>query len=229
MEKVITFIVLVFWGLGLFSQVCDQKMLKPEKDTLKFIEYPYFILGYSGIYKQPGWVSYELVKNDTIVCETCDRNLNFRSDKGFNFSGDYKNSGYDRGHLAPSADFRSNSIKYKSTFVYTNCSPQSPSFNRGIWRELEKYVREMIFEYDNLYIITGPILCANLNYIGKNKIAIPNYFYKVVIGYKDEELRGFAWFIPNEGKKGNFDLFRVKIDFVEAVTGYDFFMVYQMI
>ena len=56
----------------------------------------------------------------------------------------YRNSGYDRGHLAPAADFSSSSDEeLNDTFVLTNISPQLPRFNRNIWLRLEEFVRNV--------------------------------------------------------------------------------------
>ena len=38
----------------------------------------------------------------------------------------------------------------------SNMSPQNPSFNRGIWRKIEKRFRDWANIYGELVIITGP-------------------------------------------------------------------------
>jgi DNA/RNA endonuclease G (NUC1) len=82
----------------------------------------------------------------------------------------YKHSGYDRGHLAPAADFNnhnsnnsnsenSNPQEYKlDTFSLTNISPQRPNFNRKIWLRLEEWTRSLVNKYEtDIYVISGPI------------------------------------------------------------------------
>ncbi len=44
---------------------------------------------------------------------------------------DYKGCGYDRGHLTPAANHVSGEKGMADTFLLSNVSPQSPSFNRG--------------------------------------------------------------------------------------------------
>ena len=46
----------------------------------------------------------------------------------------------------------------------SNMSPQSASFNRGIWRKIEKQFRDWSYKYGELVIVTGPVL--NGDYIG---------------------------------------------------------------
>jgi len=71
---------------------------------------------------------------------------------------DYKGSGFDRGHQAPSADFRSNPDWMVESFILSNVVPQvGMGFNRGIWAELEKVVRNLALERGEVYVITGPV------------------------------------------------------------------------
>ena len=68
----------------------------------------------------------------------------------------------------------------RESFYMSNVSPQTPSFNRGEWKNLEKLVRHWVTEYGELYVVTGPVLTDGLPVIGKNNVAVPNYFYKVI-------------------------------------------------
>ena len=71
---------------------------------------------------------------------------------------EYDGYGYDRSHLAPSADFRWNQQALSESYFYSNMTPQDPDFNRGAWAELESYIRSYAIEYQvDLYIVTGPI------------------------------------------------------------------------
>jgi endonuclease G len=66
---------------------------------------------------------------------------------------DYTGSGYDRGHIAPSADRTRNEADNSSTFLMTNMMPQVPEVNRGVWGDLEEYCRELVQQGKELYII----------------------------------------------------------------------------
>ena len=95
-------------------------------------------------------------------------------------NSNYKNSGFDRGHLAPAADFASSSDdEMNDTFALTNISPQVPRFNRSIWLRLEEFVRKVAKKEEEgggdvhsssrdatkedveTYVITGPIWLPN--------------------------------------------------------------------
>ncbi|KAL7433401.1 hypothetical protein ACHAXH_005941, partial [Discostella pseudostelligera] len=119
----------------------------------------------------------------------------------------YRNSGYDRGHLAPAADFACNDKEMNDTFVLTNASPQLPRFNRSIWLKLEEFVRKVArgkrssayTTYTETWVITGPLWLPSYakrndsgdegifhySYEGIGKppslIAVPTHFYKVVV------------------------------------------------
>jgi endonuclease G len=54
---------------------------------------------------------------------------------------DYLNNVYDRGHLAPAADFNCDLATLRKTFTYLNCALQYDELNRGVWRLLEEHER----------------------------------------------------------------------------------------
>ena len=72
---------------------------------------------------------------------------------------DYTKSGFDRGHLVPAADIPHDAPQkaMDETFLMTNISPQIPAFNRGIWASFEKYVRSLCNEFDEVFVMTGPL------------------------------------------------------------------------
>ena len=134
---------------------------------------------------------------------------------------DYKGSGFDRGHLAPAADFKFDAGAMSESFYMSNMSPQRPSFNRGIWKRLEEQVREWASENDSLFIITGGVLTENLHVIGENESTVPNLYYKII--FYPDELKATAFVLPNEKVLDPLESFVVTIDSVESITGIDFF------
>lgn len=189
------------------------------------IKHTGYSLSFNDRYKLADWVAYDLTKEKT--CGTIERTNKFVPDplvsSGTATDEDYYNSGYDRGHLAPAGDMKWSSTTMAESFYYSNMSPQNISFNRGIWKKLESLVRKWAEEYDEVYIVTGPILTTNLPTIGIHKVAVPNYFYKVILDYTEPELKGIGFIIPNEKSLEHLRHFAVTIDSVENVTGIDFF------
>lgn len=97
---------------------------------------------YSETLEQPLWVEYKvLCPNGTASRTGMDFYTNdsiFTSD-----SKDYENNVYDKGHLAPAADFSCDKPTLYKTFSYLNCALQNQYLNRGVWRMLEIEEREL--------------------------------------------------------------------------------------
>lgn len=139
---------------------------------------------------------------------------------------EYDGFGYDRGHLAPSADFRWNKEALSESYFYSNMSPQRPDFNRGVWAKLESFIRQYVSENDEkVYVVTGGILKDNLARIERsiNKVSIPEYFFKVVLDIDGDSHSGIAFILPNEASEYPVTNFAVSIDEAEKLTGIDFF------
>lgn len=200
------------------------KTLKNEE----IIAHNGFQLVYSEIHEQAKWVCYQFIKSETI--KIANRSDNFREDlkiktKSAN-SNDYKKSGYDRGHLAPAADMSWSENAMSCSFYYSNMSPQTPSFNRGIWKKLEGKVRDWVTIYDTLYVVTGPVLEDNLPFIGANKVSVPNYYFKVILNAKNNRTEAIGFVLPNAKSSFPIQHYAVTVDSVEKLTGIDFF--YQL-
>jgi len=123
------------------------------------VKHAYYTLSYSEQDEQAEWVYYEL--NSNQLNSDISRSNNFRKDPYITTSSaqlyDYKGSGYDRGHLAPAGDMKYSSTAMSESFYMSNMSPQAASFNRGIWKKIEKQFRDWSLKYGELVIITGPI------------------------------------------------------------------------
>lgn len=185
-----------------------------------------YTLRYQEAYEQSDWVAYPLT--DKMVAGNQKRENVFMPDPvvktGTAVTSDYTRSGYDRGHMAPAADFRGNYQLMKETFYMSNISPQNREFNAGRWSDLEKMVRAWATRYKKIYVVTGPVLEPGLPQIGRiNKVAVPRYFYKVILYAKPPYVKGIAFLMPNENTTRPLSDFVVPIDQIEKLTGIDFF------
>lgn len=136
----------------------------------------------------------------------------------------YDGFGYDRGHLAPSADFRYSKKALSESYFYSNMSPQVADLNRGKWAELEDGIRQYVIDNNTkLYVVTGPVLKPGLPKIerGVNHVSIPEFYYKVV--YDEAHQRAIAFIMPNKKNDNPWWSYSVSIDSVEKITGIDFF------
>lgn len=204
------------------------------------IEHTAMYLVYSEAHEQAKWVAHILTPD--VLQGNYGRSNDFRPDPkvktGTAVEADYflkelqadstyiyDGFGYDRGHLAPSADFRWSQKALSESYLYSNMSPQVAELNREGWAELEGLLRGYIDRYPDtqLYIITGPVLADNLPKIdrGVNKVSIPESFFKVILDEKYQ--RAIAFLMPN--RKLNYPVanYAMSINQVEELTGIDFF------
>lgn len=141
-----------------------------------------------------------------------------------NGSYTYDGFGYDRGHLAPSADFRWSAIAISESYLYSNMSPQRGDFNRDAWAKLENLMRSYVIEKQTaLMVVTGPVLNDSLDVVFKsiNQVSVPKYYYK--IAYDTMNKVGIGFIMPNEKISNPIETYAVTINEVEQLTGINFF------
>ncbi|MFC4236532.1 DNA/RNA non-specific endonuclease [Thalassospira xianhensis] len=92
---------------------------------------------------------------------------------------DYKRSGWDRGHLAPSADMPDPETQHES-FSMANMIPQAPNNNRGVWANIERAVRELTFNTGEVYVVSGPAFIGSRLETLKRRVVIPTHVWKAV-------------------------------------------------
>lgn len=194
-------------------------------DSDQIITHTAYTLNYSEQHEQATWVAYTLKSSHTsgTVGRTDDFRPDYQVKTGSATLAEYKGSGYDRGHLAPAADFKWSSTAMSESFYMSNMSPQKPGFNRGIWKKLEESVRNWADDNGEIYVVTGPILIGHFSTIGYNGVSIPNYYYKVILDYQEPEIKGIGFILPNEKLNSSLQSYAVTIDEVERRTGINFY------
>ena len=232
----------------------SKKDAKPPKDH-ELHTYAGYTLCYRESYELAEWVSYSLTRSQ-LEHKVTGRTNDFRTDTlistGSAKPSDYKGSGFDRGHLAPAADMAWSIKSAHDSFLMSNMTPQTPSFNRVIWKLLEEAVRKWAHQYGTIYVVTGPVLekdASEYESIGESEVAVPEYFYKALLvfipvyadtnsntipfpnaresGYTEEiesyRVQCAAFIIPNKGCGKDIYKFICTIDMAEERTGLDFF------
>lgn len=195
--------------------------------------YSGFTLCYRESYELSEWVAYILTKEE--LNKITGRPKKFYTD--YNIStlsadpSDYTRSGYDRGHLAPAADMEWSEQTAKESSLMSNIAPQTSQLNQGLWNELEQKVRKWARKFGEIAVITGPVLEKEpfeYKTIGKNNVAVPEYFYKVLLApQKTKDGKGkfiaLAFIMPNNNCTGSLYDYASTIDEVERRTGLNFF------
>lgn len=185
-----------------------------------------YALNYNEAAEQPNWVAHIISPEITngVITRTNDFRIDPLVKTGTANKNDYWESGYDRGHLAPSADFKWSQKALSESYLYSNMTPQIPELNRERWAQLEDFLREYVVEHQRpLYVVTGAIFDRGLDSIGPNRVAVPKRFYKVVLDYGTQPMRSIAFILPNEYCKYPVLSYAVKVDSVENITKIDFF------
>jgi len=202
--------------------------------THYLIQRPQYALDYNDTTHEANWVAWDYTTADS---GSAGRSSVFFQDTtlpaGFYqvLNTDYSGSGYDRGHMSPSADRTVTRADNDATFYMSNMVPQTPDNNQGVWANLESYSRSLVSQGNELYIISGG---QGLQYfIANGHVAVPAQTWKVIIvlpvGSNDvsrvsTSTRTIAVVMPNSGSIGSdWRAYRVSVDQVEAITGFDFF------
>ncbi len=93
---------------------------------------------------------------------------------------DYRRSGFDRGHMAPSGDMP-DAQSQQQTFSLANMVPQTAKLNRGVWAGIEMAVRHLAQRRGELFIVTGPAFQGqDLKSIGPDGVLVPSATWKAV-------------------------------------------------
>lgn len=203
-----------------------------------------YALSYNSSKGTANWVSWHL---NTSWLGTTDRCDCFETDYALPESfvrisrTDYTNSGFDRGHLCPSADRTANEEDNATTFLMTNIMPQAPNLNRQTWARFEDYCRQLAEAGYELYIIAGGYGVGGSgsrggidSVIALGKVHVPAYYWKIALVLPDGDndleridatTRVIAVVMPNHQQvtSQKWPEYRTSVDAIEAATGFDFF------
>jgi endonuclease G len=148
--------------------------------------------------KEPLYVTYVL-SNGGGPCDRQARGFRFK-DGGFRYcatSSDYRNSHFEKGHLANAEDFAFDCAAEERTFRYYNCVPQTRETNHGAWLQWETNIRQLS-KKQKLFIVAGCIYGKKT--IGVHKVAVPQYCYKIVLNANTRKILHCLLF-PNDTSK----------------------------
>jgi DNA/RNA endonuclease G (NUC1) len=170
MKKLI--LVLLFLPLFSFAQ---------KRDSV-YVQNKVFTLVYSEILEQPKWIKYRVTCAGNNVSR---KGLDFYKEKTIHTSDneDYVANDWDKGHMAPAAAFGCDIELLKQTFTYLNSALQHKSLNRGVWKELEEYERQLRQKADDIEIYIRVDFNPPLKKV-QGGATIPSGFYKTIKSQK---------------------------------------------
>ena len=167
----------------------------PGISQVKTVVSDVFVVRYSENLQQPLEIQYK------VQCPTGTASrsgLSWSKPRYINTSDndDYKNNVWDRGHLAPAAAFACDKKTIKKTFTYLNCALQHEGLNRGPWKELEGFERDLGKLFKVAVVIEVDFAEEPERVPGG--AAIPRGFYKTIF-IKDHT---WKFYFPNEDVAG---------------------------
>ena len=202
---------------------------------------PQYVLSYSNSKHTPNWVSWY---SGTNWLGSVSRQDDFRPDPDLP-SGwyavqatEYELSGFDRGHMCPSADRTDQVVNNSATFLMTNMIPQAPKNNQVTWANLENYCRNLVTSGSELYIVCGPYGQGGEGSSGArttvgNGVVVPSQTWKIIVVLPngtndlsriDTSTRVISVLMPNTQSVSTnaWTYYRTSVDSLEVLTGYDF-------
>ncbi|HEX8136386.1 MAG TPA: tandem-95 repeat protein [Pyrinomonadaceae bacterium] len=213
-----------------------------ENDYL--MKKPEYALSYNRSKAIPNWTSWHL---DSSWFGPQSRTNTFRADpelpadwyhvNEFSFSG----TGFDRGHMTPSADRTFNFTENAATFLMTNMIPQAPDNNQVTWEGLESFARALVSQGNEVYIVSGGYGQGGAGRNGgitqtvdQGRVVVPEKTWKVLLVLPADagddvarvttSTRTIGVIMPNaQGINPDWHSYIVSVDEVEALTGYNFF------
>lgn len=151
-----------------------------------------FTAAFDTVTRCPAWVCYDLEPGEIVA--TARAAIPFHADPsapGSDNAADYAGSGFDRGHMAPAADFNFDASALRQTYSFVNVCPMARALNRGPWRMAEERVRQLAAS-GTVRVVTFPIYADGTNRMGR--VRVPDAFAKVAFGSFGAAL----WVMPNK-------------------------------
>jgi len=188
--------------------------------------YSGFVVNYNTERLIPNWVAYELTSEE--VAGQIPRARGFSMDLDYKdrqaMREDYSNTGWDKGHMAPSADMKWSQTAMNESFYLTNICPQNHDLNGKAWHSLEKHVRDWAVEFGRVWVVCGPYVYANsYGTIGARNVVVPDGFFKAVLRYDGKKYKSIAFVFENNSESQPVKSAVVSVNDVEALVGYDLF------
>lgn len=206
-----------------FEDVCIANCLYEAHEEI--LNRKAYVVSYNRKNLMPNWVGWTLTYSH--VDGDCPRDNNYYEDEDVSYpratNDDYRGSGWSKGHMCPAGDNKWDAEAMRESNLLTNICPQHTSLNSGLWNTIERDCRKWAKKYGEVYIVCGPILLNEEHQtIGRNKIVVPEAFYKVVLRLKPSP-KAIGFIVRNNDGAKKRDQYINTVDEVERITGIDFY------
>ena len=191
-------LIILALAINLFATNISDYINKQNCDQI--IDKQVYTICYDYKMKAAKYVAYTL-HGDNINAANIKKRPSFYTEKNLKkkyraTNKDYKGSGYDKGHLANHASFDYNKKVLAKTYTLANIVPQAPKVNRYTWIKAEKLERKVALGLNEVHVINGVIYSSNPKRIGKNKIAVPSAYWKMI--YNDSKNYKKCFYYEND-------------------------------
>lgn len=182
-----------------------------------------FAVLHSGATRTPLWVGEHLTAAQVEAAEGMSRTNRFHAEKALPASerselADYKGSGFDRGHMAPSGDMPDAASQGES-FSLANMIPQNHRLNTGLWSQIEETVRDVALLDGDVWIVTGPLFQGqDVRAIGDNNVLVPTLVWKALY---DPKRGGAAVYVADNDDTPNCRI--LSVEAFKTMSGIDVF------
>jgi endonuclease G len=202
---------------GKAPDIINQKMTAKTREVC----YSGYALKHSGITRTPLYSAEHLTRDRMEQGKGLKRQSKFFPDPNIPASEraelhHYARSGYDRGHVAPSADMFDQQSQ-QECFSLANMVPQVPENNRGPWEGIESTIRKLAKDRGDIYVVTGPIYQGELQKIG-GAVMVPTKLFKAV--YDPQRQEAGAYLVDNSADA---QPEKISVADLEKITGISLF------
>lgn len=189
------------------------------QDTVRLVHKNYISV-YSKSKKYPVLVEWWTTKAMVTCPKPRQRKDNFKADpllpNETNLTEDYKNSGFDRGHMMPAADnLCQEQNVLEESFYFSNMSAQYHKLNAGEWKTVETMTRQLASKHDSIHVWAG-----NYGQIKKiGRVSVPEICWKVL--HVKSTNKWYAYLFVNDKQRGDIKQ-EVELVSVTKLTGFRF-------
>jgi endonuclease G len=180
--------------------VVTNPKLQPRTQELCFKA---FAVLHSGLSRTPLYAAEHLTRQNMKNAAKLSRKDSFHAEDALPEGdraelSDYERSGYDRGHMAPNADFATRKAQAES-FSLANMVPQVHENNAGVWAGIESAARQLASAEGDIYVVSGPAFIGkDIKKIGN--VLVPTHIWKVI--YSPAQHKAGAYLVTNDETRG---------------------------